>query len=244
MLVVNYSRMPGPMDYPSPDSPAFVRREGAGVLWQRWRLLGTTDLYDLETDPAQESNVIDQHPDVARKMEAHLGAWWKEVEPFANEIQRVTIGSDAENPTMLTACEWADVFVDQQQQVRVGVRRNSYWHLDVECAGTYQLAMRRWPEESDLGLRESCTSPPMIDGIPEGTRDEWANRHPDGGSFPIARARLMIGGRMHEVMTDADAQDASFTVNLEPGPTLLHTWYDDEDLQPICGAYYVYVRRM
>lgn len=74
MLVVNYSRMPGPMDYPSPDSPAFVRREGAGVLWQRWRLLGTTDLYDLETDPAQESNVIDQHPDVARKMEAHLGA--------------------------------------------------------------------------------------------------------------------------------------------------------------------------
>jgi arylsulfatase A-like enzyme len=51
MLVINYSRMPGALDYPTPDSPAFVRREGAGVLWKRWRLLGTTELYDLETDP-------------------------------------------------------------------------------------------------------------------------------------------------------------------------------------------------
>ncbi len=37
---------------------------------------------------------------------------------------------------------------------------------------------------------------------------------------------------------------AVFTVQLDAGPTLLHTWFDDERNQPICGAYYVYVCRI
>ena len=32
------------------------------------------------------------------------------------EPQRVVIGSDRENPMMLTACEWLDVFIDQQDR--------------------------------------------------------------------------------------------------------------------------------
>ena len=37
---------------------------------------------------------------------------------------------------------------------------------------------------------------------------------------------------------------ASFEVDLDAGPTLLHTWFDDQRMQPICGAYYVYVERL
>ena len=51
------------------------------------------------------------------------------------------------NPMMLTACEWKDVFVDQQAQVRWGERKNSYWHLQVAQAGTYRFELRRWPKE-------------------------------------------------------------------------------------------------
>ena len=244
MLVVNYSRMPGPLDYPSPDSAAFVRREGAGVLWKRWRLLGTTELYDLDTDPMQETNVIEQHPDIASTMANHLDGWWQDIEPYANELQRVIIGSDEENPTMLSACEWADVFVDQHQQVRIGVQKNSYWHLDVDREGTYEFALRRWPEESGLGLREGCSALAFADVAPKTSEDEWARRYPEGRAMPISRARLMIGRSTHvQDVEDADAE-ARFTVDLEEGPTLLHTWFDDDNGQPICGAYYVYVRRL
>lgn len=243
-LVINYSRMPGALDYPSPDSAAFIRRDGAGVLWKRWRLLRTTELYDLDTDPEQTANVIADYPDVAREMEEHLDAWWRGVEPFANEIQNVTIGHDAENPTMLSACEWADVFVDQQQQVRVGVKKNSYWHLDVDRAGKYEFVLRRWPTESDLGLNEGCEATPMADAIPSTAETEWATRHSAGPAFEVSRARMMIAGEMHTTPVERDDDEASFTVDLEPGPTLLHTWFDDADGQPICGAYYVYVRRL
>ena len=119
MLSVNYSRMPR-TDYPTPDARSVMRREGTAVLWKRWRLLEETALYDLDSDPVQETNVIDEHPDIAAEMQEALDAWWQGVEPVANQVQRIIIGSDEENPMMLSACEWRDVFVDQQQQVRIG----------------------------------------------------------------------------------------------------------------------------
>ena len=88
------------------------------VRSERWRLVGQKDLYDIDADPGEATNVIDDHPEIARHMQDALDAWWAEVEPTANELQRIIIGSDEENPMMLSACEWRDVFVDQQRQVR------------------------------------------------------------------------------------------------------------------------------
>jgi len=232
MLVVNYSRMPGEFDYPSPDAPSRVRRSGSAVLWKRRRLIEETALYDLETDPGQQKNVIDEHPEVARAMQAHLEAWWAEVEPVANQFQRVVIGSDAENPSMLSACEWADVFVDQQKQVRVGVRRNSYWLLDVARDGEYEFELRRWPRESGLALRDGCPASVVTDGA-----------FPAGEALPIARARIFLNGAFHAQPVGPEDRAAVFKLRLKAGPVTLHTWFDDDRGRPICGAYYVYVNR-
>ncbi len=61
-LVINYSRMPSGFDYPSPVSPSLMRREGAVVLWKRWRLISGNQLYDLATDPLQRTNVAAKFP--------------------------------------------------------------------------------------------------------------------------------------------------------------------------------------
>ena len=233
MLVVNYSRMPDELDYPSPDSPSFVRREGAAVLWKRWRLLEGKALYDLESDPLQRTNVIDQFPEIARAMLGHLDAWWEEVAPVCNQIQRTTIGSDEENPCLLTACEWADVFVDQQLQVRAAVRKNGYWHLLVDRPGEYEFELRRWPRESGLSLADACDRTVLTDGD-----------MPAGKALPIARARIFLAGRSMVQPLAADADCAVFRLPLGAGPAYLHTWFDDADNQPLCGAYYVHVTRL
>ena len=53
----------------------------------------------------------------------------------------------------------------------------------------------------------------------------------------------MINGFIQEQSVNPDSQDVTFSVDLDSGPTLLHTWFDNEEFQPICGAYYVYVTR-
>lgn len=231
MLTMNYSRMPF-TDYPTPDSHSRLRREGAAVLWKRWRLLEATALYDLERDPLQETNVIDRHPEIAARMLGALDEWWQGVEPAAHEIQRIVIGNEKENPMMLSACEWTDVFVDQQRQVRIGERKNSYWHLEVERAGTYTFELRRWPRESGLKLTEACAHTVLTDG-----------EMPEGVALPIARARLLINRHLHVRPVTPLDDAAAFTVDLPAGPTLLHTWFDDARHQPLCGAYYVYLSR-
>ena len=232
MLAVNYSRMPR-VDYPTPDSLAVMRREGAAVLWKRWRLIEATALYDLDNDPEQKLNVIEHHPDVARRMRDALDSWWQEVESVANQVQRIIIGSEEENPMMLSACEWKDVFVDQQRQVRIGERKNSYWHLEVAKPGTYRFELRRWPRESGLSLTEACPATQLTDGDLD-----------KGFALPITQARMLVERQWHTQPVAPDDEAAVFTVPLVVGPTLLHTWFDDGRKQPLCGAYYVYVSRL
>lgn len=245
MLIVNYSRMPHGFDYPSPASPSIMRREEAAVLWKRWRLLRENELYNLVSDPMQQTNVINQHPEIAKKMRDHLNSWWAGVSETVNEPQAVTIGSDAENPVKLTSVEWLDVFVDLQWQIRQGVRKNGYWVLNVEEAGEYEFELRRWPRETELALAESLPSSHVRDG------DDFLT---PGVALPISAARIFISGvkSIKEAKPTSFSDErkvrpgdksVTFTTNLEAGSVRLHTWFDDKDGQPISGAYYVYVRR-
>ena len=103
ILVINYSRMPGFSNYPSPHSQTQMQADQAAVLWKRWRLLENRELYDLESDPMQEKNVIEDHPQVVAKMRKHLYSWWDTGKHLANDPQRVIIGTQHENPTKLSA---------------------------------------------------------------------------------------------------------------------------------------------
>jgi hypothetical protein len=232
MLVVNYSRMPFGVNRPTADHPGTPRKEGAAVMWRRWRLLEDKMLFDLATDPQQERNVIDEHPEVAAKMREHLNAWWNGVKDTVNEPSRVVIGAEAENPTMLTACEWFDVFVDQQRQVRAADPKVGVWHLEVARGGEYTIELRRYPREAGLAIGQGIPVTRVVDG-----------QFIAGRELPVARARLKIGGHEEAIDLEKDAASATFRVALESGPVELETCFYDAQGNEICGAYFAYVQR-
>ncbi len=235
MLVINYSRMPNFVNYPTPFAQTLMYRDLAEVLWKRWRLLEDRELYNLETDPLQQDNVIDKHPEVVARMRARLDTWWAEVGPAANEVQRVIIGSEFENPSRLTGCEWLDVFIDQQRQIRAGQEKSGYWMLEVAEDGEYEFELRRWPREID----RSITAPSKT-----GT-----------GALPITQASFYLSNHHHLSISDkspygfegltktVEKEDTSvtFTAQLKKGPIALHTWFRGP--QTTLSAYYVYVTR-
>lgn len=233
MLVINYSRMPFKSTRTTADNNAVPRREGAAVLWKRWRLLEDKALYNLAHDPLQERNVIDQYPEVAAKMRSHLNAWWDGVKARVNEFQAVIVGDDAENPTMLTACEWADVFLDQQAQVRRGERKSGLWHIEVAKPGEYAFMLSRWPYASGLRLRDGISETKVTDGI-----------LPAGEAWPVTAARIRVGHMERVIRPVGDAIAARFVIPLDVGRTTLETMFLDENGQEIAGAYYVTVERL
>jgi len=232
-LVINYSRMPVfDVDY-TDQNPSIPQRDGAVVMWKHWRLLENERLYDLRSDPHQDHDVAAEHPQVAQKLSDHLDEWWNDVKETAREVQRVVVGNEAENPMMLTACEWLDVFVDQQRQIRRGTRKNGVWHLIVDRPGTYEFELRRWPRESGLQLTDNVPTELMFDGI-----------YPEGEALPIAKGRMQIGDFDATSLPSDDGKSVRFTTMLSTGPTELQTWWLDGSGKEICGAYYVYVERI
>ncbi len=237
ILVINYSRMPGFSNYPSPHSQTQMRGDQAAVLWKRWRLLEDRELYDLASDPLQKNNVIDENPAIVTKMRKHLYSWWDGVRHLANEEQRIIIGTKHENPTKLSATEWLDVFVDQQAQIRRGVLKNGYWLIDVAKAGEYEIELRRWPKEADGAISGT---------LPDGT----------GTALPINQAMLFVSGHNHLSISQKKSyqfegltkrvtpkdKGVKFTMNLKKGPAALHTWFKGRD-ELALSAYYVYVTR-
>ena len=241
MCIINYSRMPGGFNYPSPYSQSILRRDHAAVLWKRWRLLEDRELYDLASDPLQKNNVFDEHPQVVEKMRKHLYEWWDKVGEKANEAQRIVIGHERENPMMLTGCEWLDVFVDQQSQVRRGTRKTGYWLLEVAEAGEYEFELRRWPKEIDLPIQGLGPGPWRGVALPISFARIFLS---DYQHLPLAKKKPMRFEGLIKPVANGDTA-ARFTVSLEAGPVALHTWFDADDRQRevICSAYYVYVRR-
>jgi hypothetical protein len=183
-------------------------------------------------DPQQEHNVIEEHPDVAAKMRAHLDAWWDSINPTVNDFGAVILGADAENPSQLSPSDWQDSFLDQGKQVRDGLRRNGVWNVVVDRAGTYEFELRRWPRETGAAISAGLPAHKHTDG-----------KFPPGIALPIAKARVKIGSVDESCAVSGDAQDVTFKAELPAGRTKLQSWFYDADGHELCGAYYVYVKR-
>ncbi len=52
------------------------------VRSERFRLVGTDQLYDIDNDPGEQSNIIDEQPNRAQSMLDAYHAWWAEVRPL------------------------------------------------------------------------------------------------------------------------------------------------------------------
>ncbi len=228
MLVINYSRMPFKATRTMPQSAAVPRREGAAVLWKNWRLLEDRQLYDLAVDPLQQQNVIDAHPEIAAAMREHLDAWWDGVKDRAHQFQASVIGHPAQNPVLLTACEWADVFLDQQAQVRRGDRKNGLWHIEVAREGRYAFSLSRWPYASGLRLRDGVRETKVTDGT-----------LPAGDAWPVASARLRVGDAVQTATVGPETHSVGFVLPLPAGRTTLQTALLNAHGDEIAGAYYV-----
>lgn len=73
------------------DQAANSRDDGFAVRNQRFRLVGRTALYDMEQDPSQTTNVIADHPEVAKQMNSVYDKWFDEALPnMVNEDAPLT----------------------------------------------------------------------------------------------------------------------------------------------------------
>ena len=57
------------------------KHKSCAVRNSRFRLVNDKELYDIQKDPGETTNVIEQHPDVVAQMRKAYDRWWEEVLP-------------------------------------------------------------------------------------------------------------------------------------------------------------------
>ena len=220
VLVVQYGGIP-------------EKNSDAAVMWNKWRLVGGTELYDVGKDPGQQTNVVAEFPEVTAKMRARYDGWWNELMPAAAAYQPIVVGTQHENPARLSASDWNGVYCDNPPCVRGGMALSGAWSIRVERAGHYRFAMRRWPKESGLYLRDPA--PPL--------HGEYGDLIA-GKAMPIAQARLRVGDKEMIKPVSGDDLEIEFETDLAAGDAQLQTWFYDDASELLAGAYYVEVERI
>ncbi len=191
----------------------------SAVLSESWRLVNGQELYDIEADPRQQTDLSSQHPETVAKLREAYEQWWAEVSGPINEYAEIVVGSDHENPTRLTSFDWRPAggppnqeLIRQPERPEWAGADNGFWAIEVARPGRYQITLRQQPPEAQ---------------------------------FPIdaATAKLRIGGPESQKPIPPQAQAVTFEMELEPGSTRLQTWFEPTN-GASHGAYFVYVERL
>ena len=199
-----------------------IKWRKSAVMTDRWRLINGEELYDMPANPGQTTSVADKHPDVVAKLRNEYEAWWADISNTFTDYCAIIIGSDKENPCKLTSHDWHAHGPWNQDQVRQGQKENSYWVVEVDHDGDYEIELRRWPKEADAPITTA------ID---------------DSEAIGAQKARLKIADFDQTKEIPEGAKAVTFKLKLKAGKTRLQSWFiDGEDESR--GAYYVYVKRI
>ena len=213
-----------------------VKGKQSAVMTDKWHLIRGEELYDMDNDPGQTTNVAGEYPEQVEKLRIAYEKWWEDISTDFDDYCEIIINTGEENPVCLRSHDWHSALIPpwNQGHIRSGIPGNGFWVVDVASAGTYEFALRRWPLETGLPL--NGTLPPG-EAVPGGVAQ------PAGKSIQIIKASMKAGTEEQSSQVDPDQQDVSFTFDLEPGEFRMQTWMEDIHGESR-GAYYVYVTKI
>lgn len=218
MFVVQYGKIPA------------KKYEGC-VVFGNWRLVGEDELYNIKTDPSQTKNIADNYPKIVSKMKRHYENWWLDLKSKDESIVPIIVGSDQENPVILSSSNWLDNSVNTQWRVAMGdgLKNGGENYINIEKEGTYRIELSRWPFHLNRNL--NVKGPQFSIG---------GNIIRTGNSFGIKYGCLKIGSSDVKVKEAIDnSNSVLFETKLEKGETKLRAWFMDKNKNDVCGAYYV-----
>ena len=201
-----------------------------GKFWRR--LVNGEELYDIQADPEQRSDVAGEHADVVKDLRGEYERWWEVVSERFDDDPAIIIGTGHEPESRITCHDWHNensASAWNQGMVRQGITCNGDWAIDVARGGVYEFELRRWPREEGRAMTE---------GIP----GEIMGWYHGGNALPLRHARVRVGDEEATGEIAPEAASATFQFSLDAGTTRLQTWLSKDDGESL-GSYFVYARR-
>ena len=200
-----------------------IKWRKSAVMDARWRLVNGRELYDLQNDPKQATDLASKHPDVLSELTGKYNEFWDDVSLEHNLTSYMIIGSDKSPIVSLSSHDW---LIDKlppwnQNHIKNGaVAEESFWAIEVDHDGDYEISLRRWPVEADKGINDGTY----------------------GKAFNYKKAQMRIGDVDETKDIAEGAKEVTFKVSLKKGVTQLAPVFIGPDLT--ATPYYAYVTHL
>ena len=184
------------------------------VMTERWRLIGGNELYDIQADPAQRTNVAGEYSNVVEELRALYRPWWQSISTRLEPV-RIDLGNTSQNPTVLCSQDWYMPTGNPPwnfNSISKLPRVTGPWMVDVKKAGTYRITLRQFPIEAEKTVKAD-------------------------------RAEIRIAGQEKECLVEPGSTAVVFEMELPAGPSELLTFLYDESGQA-GGAYFTEVEAL
>lgn len=136
---------------------------------QRFSLVNGKELYDLESDPGQKTDISKENPDTVESLRSAYINWWDGVKDEAMALQPLVLGRPGQGAVELTCMDWQpsratnepmDSVWDQSSLGEWTAGRKSSgtdgaiggWMVNVETPGIYSIEIRQRPGASEESL--------------------------------------------------------------------------------------------
>ena len=219
------------------------------VMEDDWRLVRTSwrdkdsgeMLFNLKSDPGQKNDISKQFPEVQKRLHETYELWWSSLSEVFKDYAMIWIGSEHENPVLITSHAWHGTGkVYNQRHIREANPGNGFWTIKAASEGDYEIELRRWPREVNLPLQAA---------LPARTNVPYVTDLPAGKVLPIQAIHFSV----HSIDGTQQIFSASQRVNSSDSQVTfkLKLKKGDYRFQSFCalpkgdsiGAYYMYVTK-
>lgn len=216
-----------------------IKWRKSAVMSDKMRLINGTELYDISTDPGQDKDLAAQFPDVVAKMRGYYNEWWSSVSTEFNQFPVIIVGSEKENPVILTCHDehihdskipWNQDYIREAKLNPIG----GEFTVDFERDGVYEIEVSRWPFESGLNINE---------GVSGRKATTYIEAISEGKAMDFNKAVIKVGGWKEEKPVLSNAKSVLFKGNFTKGKTSLSSWFIDANNNEV-GTFYFKINRI
>lgn len=210
------------------------------VMDDDWRLVNSTELYNMKNDLAQTDNVIDQYPEVATRLAEGYERWWQSfMDEGVNErYAYIKVGTPYENPSRISAHDMLTGMHGgswHQYGAANASQAAGRWKIEFVEDGEYNIILRRFPRESGLGIND--TFPGQEKTI------ELDRVMPEGEKSDFEKAFLYVAGIQESADIQQDQDEVTFTAFIPAGRYDLEARLIDKE-NKMHPAYYLYIEKL
>jgi arylsulfatase A-like enzyme len=227
-ICLNYHQGPG---RPQPERGVVMRGP--------WRMVHSQELYHIDQDPEQRRDIAAEHPQIMTSLQNDLQSWWQAVAADHARAAVIPLGL-SHAPVQLDAMDLHGDIAWHQAQVAAAVRCSGHWTVAIAQPGRYQVTLRRWPAELDLGINADLSLDARQDLVDINDLDPAKINPP--GSLQATRAGVNVGSTHWQTAVGDTDESVTLVVDLASNrQTTLSSYFQADDAQP-WAPYFVSVQ--